>query len=399
MNIRRHSIAVTILAALALGLLIPLSLGLVYSLGVERSRVEAELRLHHQNIVDSLANGVRDALLAFAPNEAENAARVMLQDPLVQEIKIHSSIYGMYLTNMAKGSNLVGKDLRVLGKKVFANGEELGYVEIAIDHGHLLTILSKERGKLLLLFSLMLASGLALVIPVLYFRLLRPVARLTRQAEILSSGRLDASFEWAGEDELSRLGRTFEDMRRKLLSSFSRIQELAVRDYLTGLPNRRAFFAEAGKRHELSLRYGRPLSLAMIDIDHFKRVNDLKGHASGDLALREFASLMTSMVRKTDILARLGGEEFVLCMPETGLSDALKAAEKIRVEVENHQFTHGLDITASFGVAELATAQSLDALLEHADLALYEAKRRGRNRVAVFAPTRDGLARNARQDA
>lgn len=160
---------------------------------------------------------------------------------------------------------------------------------------------------------------------------------------------------------------------------------MATTDALTGLINRRAFVDWASRELRRSHRYDDPLSLLLLDVDHFKRINDHHGHASGDVVLATVARLLAGSVRNCDVVARWGGEEFVLALPSTPLAGAVEVAERARRQVEAaimHSRTHAaIPVTASFGVAQLRKGESMDQLIDRADRAMYEAKSSGRNRV------------------
>jgi diguanylate cyclase (GGDEF)-like protein/PAS domain S-box-containing protein len=165
-----------------------------------------------------------------------------------------------------------------------------------------------------------------------------------------------------------------------------RLRELATTDPLTGALNRRQLFELAEEEVRRAERYGRPLCFSMLDLDHFKAVNDRFGHAVGDEALRAVAASIRRSLRATDRLARHGGEEFVVMLPETPLSTARGAIERIRTSVEALRFEakgEPVSITVSAGVVAWRSGESVDAVLDRADGALYEAKRAGRNRVVA----------------
>ena len=186
--------------------------------------------------------------------------------------------------------------------------------------------------------------------------------------------------------ELRKRAELLEAQKRELEQKSLALERLSVTDALTGLPNRRALDEALSQELERSMRYGQPMTVVILDIDHFKQVNDVHGHAMGDLVLQRFASLMGAQVRTNDLMGRWGGEEFLLLCPCTGPEGALALAEKLRALLAAHEF-EGLGCrTASFGVASLCAGDSLQSLLSRADAALYEAKRRGRNRVQLAEP-------------
>jgi diguanylate cyclase (GGDEF)-like protein len=172
---------------------------------------------------------------------------------------------------------------------------------------------------------------------------------------------------------------------------FREVQRLSTTDPLPGLSNRRHFDTLAQLEVRRARRPRRPLSAVMLDVDHFKEVNDRCGHAAGDRVLVALAELCVSMSRRTDLKARLGGDEFCLLLPETGPSAAHQLTERIRAELQVLPFEEAgqsFQVTASMGVAGYSADESLEGLLARADRALYVAKESGRNRVVLA----DGMA-------
>jgi diguanylate cyclase (GGDEF)-like protein len=207
----------------------------------------------------------------------------------------------------------------------------------------------------------------------------------TRQARLADGARVDLGghttlkFVWA--DEL--------EARFQV-----KLAEGALQDPLTGLYNRRHFEERLGSELAACQRHGRPLSLLLCDVDHFKLINDEHGHVAGDETLKMVAFVLRGAVRKEDVLARYGGEEFVVIARETGLEGAAALAERIRRAVEKSRcFWQGRDlgvtvsigVSLSSGVAQLAPGRTERALVETADRALYLAKQDGRNRVVALA--------------
>ena len=185
---------------------------------------------------------------------------------------------------------------------------------------------------------------------------------------------------------IQRIRAKLQQQREALAQALEVNRELATRDELTGLINRRAMLDLMALEHSRSLRSGRPLLLAQLDIDHFKPINDQHGHATGDRALQAFAGTVRASVRDTDVLARWGGEEFVLMLTDTSADQARGLLERIRQAVQALEIAHSagsLQLTVSIGLAQHLPGDTVEHTLERADQALYRAKALGRNRVVV----------------
>jgi len=168
------------------------------------------------------------------------------------------------------------------------------------------------------------------------------------------------------------------------------IYQMVMRDGLTEVYNQRKFQEEATREFARAQRHDRPLALVLLDIDHFKQVNDTYGHLCGDAVLKQLAGRVSARLRPEQVFARLGGEEFGILCPETGVEGGMALAEKLRRVFEDEPFQAGatpFGVTCSFGVAGLAPGMSaFDDLVAAADAALYRAKREGRNRVETATP-------------
>ncbi|HZE73484.1 MAG TPA: diguanylate cyclase [Pyrinomonadaceae bacterium] len=160
-------------------------------------------------------------------------------------------------------------------------------------------------------------------------------------------------------------------------------EELAFTDHLTGLANRRRFERQLDREVARTLRYGHAFSLLMIDIDHFKLVNDTHGHEAGDQTLNRLGRVLQEGTRGIDLAARVGGEEFAIILTETDFTGAMEVAERLRSAVKSMEIPSVGSVSASFGVAECPSgAKTVRELIALADAALYRAKREGRDRVA-----------------
>jgi diguanylate cyclase len=187
---------------------------------------------------------------------------------------------------------------------------------------------------------------------------------------------------------VNRLRVRLSDSHRDLKRALGRIEEIAVRDELTGTYNRRFLMETLAKERSRAERLSVPFALYVLDLDHFKSINDRFGHAAGDAVLRHFARLVPAELRGVDLFARMGGEEFVVVMPATGAEGAAACAERVRIRVAASAapgLPAGAEVRASIGVAAYRPGESVEALLARADEALYQAKARGRNRVVAIS--------------
>ena len=226
--------------------------------------------------------------------------------------------------------------------------------------------------------------------------LMRAVDQLKRGAAALAAGELGHQIPAPGHDELGEVAQAFNSMSRRL-AEFAHEQEraqhqlvqLTDQDPLTGLMNRRRFHVELGKWVQHAVRYQRPVSLLFIDVDQFKVVNDTLGHAAGDRFLSEIAILIGRNMRDTDIVGRLGGDEFGVLLTETPREGANLVAQRLLQNLHQTDFVidnHRLHGSASIGVVTCPDhGQDLETLLTRADIAMYRAKQAGRNRFHVFS--------------
>ena len=202
------------------------------------------------------------------------------------------------------------------------------------------------------------------------------------------------AFETSNVPGQRRFGAMMEDLRARIeleqtqQALMSQLERLALTDALTSLPNRRAFFPELARAQAMAARNEEPISVAVIDIDHFKQINDAEGHEAGDEVLQHFASRMAHALRAEDFIARLGGEEFALILPN---ADAQHAAEALSRVLETFrrrpiELTNGHRITVSFsgGVTALPVTMDGAEAVRCADKAMYGAKRNGRARIEIW---------------
>ncbi len=223
-----------------------------------------------------------------------------------------------------------------------------------------------------------------------------PVIMLTAEESVemkvkgFEAGASDYLIKPFDENELIarvRVQLKVKHLQDELKRAKDRYHELSITDYLTGIYNRRYFIGTLVKEFEKARRYHLPLSLVIIDIDHFKQINDTYGHLRGDSVIVEVSQILKSNLRSHDVLARYGGEEFVLLLPMTGKDEAGKTADKLLGLIKEHEFSGLKDssVTVSIGVCSYPGdgIDNIDKLIARSDDSLYLAKKKGRDRVVV----------------
>jgi len=304
-------------------------------------------------------------------------------------------------TLQAKAVDPISANLKTLAS---AEVERAQYRISTASHLSMLIILGTAITGLL--FVLLIAA-------IIHASVTRKIVALTRSAEEMRAGNLRASVVSDSNDEVGVLAASFNDMSGRMQQLVGNLEEmvqqrtqelteardrlenvvkelddknqaleiLSVTDKLTGLANRRKLETSLQSEILRARRYGKMFSVILLDVDHFKAVNDTYGHHIGDTVLIELSTLLTRNARETDIVGRWGGEEFLIICPETNLTVVSTLAERYRSEIERHDFTQVGQVTSSFGVAAWQEGYDVQNLVQHADEALYRAKESGRNRV------------------
>ena len=221
----------------------------------------------------------------------------------------------------------------------------------------------------------------------IYKKILNPIDGLTKNIILFKENKKD-SFDFKYyNDEIGFLINNFFEMKQTIDKNIEKLQYNASYDFLTKIFNRKTYFEISEEIFELSKRQNEPFSILLIDIDHFKRINDTYGHLIGDEVLKFVSSNISKLLRKSDILGRYGGEEFIVTLPNTKLDNAKTIAEKINKYIyDNHYVneTYNLQLSVSVGIAQIKKETNLTDLIHKADEALYKAKNYGRNRVVVY---------------
>lgn len=287
----------------------------------------------------------------------------------------------------------------------------LGYIVLDVSPQRL----SAVRDNMLMLGAAVIVVAILLSVILMAWLargVTRSLSRIIKGVEAMDMGHLDTRIEVDGGDVfqplvdgINKMAKDVQltqiDLEQRIAAATLALREAKAQaeleariDPLTGLSNRRAFLERASEELRRARRYNKPLSLVMIDLDHFKIINDRWGHAIGDQVLAAFAGILKNHMRGVDVVARLGGEEFVMLMAETAYEGAMQVAERIRQDIKaNPLQVDGVELvwTASLGVTLLdADEDSVSTALVRADRALYRAKQNGRDRVESDLPPTPG---------
>jgi diguanylate cyclase (GGDEF)-like protein len=296
--------------------------------------------------------------------------------------RVRTDRWGSWLSAYAPIKNAMGKTVAIIG--------------VDMEAHYILREQDAMRVAAAAAFSIALA--LAVLLSVFFAsRISRPVWQLTAATRNIAEGNLDYTISIDSNDEIGELAKSFNQMMSSLKESQGRLLKRANTDGLTGLYNHRYFQERIHQELKRAVRYGRPLSLIMIDVDGFKTINDTLGHPAGDTILQKIAQAISDNVREIDIPTRYGGDEFAVILPETDIKEAMQTAERIRSvlaespnagheqgDAEQHgaQAPH---VTLSIGVAVYPRhAKQRDSLLAAADIAMYHAKHVSQNAVCSY---------------
>jgi len=248
--------------------------------------------------------------------------------------------------------------------------------------------------RVMSLGTMALVFVLGLLASVLFAKIiLKPLGAITIATEQVAAGDLTRPIEYKGHGDFKELIKNFNRMTANLRFQYDELEKISLQDYLTGLANRRYFEQQLKLELERACRLGHVSTVLMLDIDDFKKINDRFGHLEGDKALKALSTELNKAVREVDLPARYGGEEFIVLLPETSLEQASIVAEKIREKISRIQLPSrkgNIAFTISIGIAgteqdpNLGCAsvdEACQSIIKHADKALYQAKRNGKNRV------------------
>lgn len=335
------------------------------------------------DIVYAMLLDPQGRVLAHSTSDLVDA---LLSDPLTQRaIAAHRPQY-QFLQDTPEGTSQVLKVCDV-SVPVILRGRRQATLRVGVSITDLLASATPRVRRDMIFFMvpfLMVGIGVAYKLAGSFIRPLRQLVKATSE---LAKGNFDLQVPFLRQDEIGDLAQSFQTMAHQLKQDFTKITEMANRDGLTGLYNARFFLEAFDRELARAQRVGKPLSLVILDADHFKRLNDRRGHQVGDIVLQHIARLIRGTLRNYDLLARYGGEEFIALLTDTAGTQAFILAERLRKTVEQRPYVteegEALRLTISLGVSEAPPHDKKD-LIAQADQALYRAKETGRNKTILF---------------
>lgn len=366
---------------------------------LDRTQLEDRLFFLRQSLQDRGINEVDVVLVGGAERTFETTSRFLSSEQLnrLKQLPVNSAEYVPSLNGFISVANVA--DEKVMGRllqqeEISAKGiSDLEYKQMIKDESQLKLVVYlseaewKEKGQALLyeVSKWLIGSMLFLFVLVLFLarNIVAPIVRLKQSVQKVADGDLSASAQVSSDDEVGQLASAFNKMTESLARSEMELKQLATTDALTGLINRRALTDEAVKERHRANRDGTDIVIVMLDIDHFKRINDRYGHSVGDIVLQRFSEILQSQLRVTDLVSRIGGEEFVVLLPNTDLETGhwlmvkiLNYLEATTIELEDGA---SLQMSFSAGVALWSRSDGFDRALSDADNKMYQAKEQGRH--------------------
>jgi diguanylate cyclase (GGDEF)-like protein len=360
------------------------------------NQLESAKTVQDIDVVETAYRQSRANFLARTPT-ADEPSPELPGDETLREIQVSlDQLYILQRRNLHIHNTINGFVEELNGQVSQLTALTTQHVNSVFSHFHESAQQVIEKEKLTLYLTMLLMACAIIFLLVLHRRIVvhgfgDRLSRISRAMASDPGETRTQELQLQGQDEIADMARALE----VLLDKAEQLRDLAIMDPLTQVFNRRRFFELASMEASRATRKKSPTILLMMDLDHFKSINDTYGHAFGDKVLHETAQTCLNSIRTIDVFARYGGEEFVALMPEAGLHEGMVVAERIREAIASRPFItdNGLKvlITMSLGLVETdLSRETVEQALKNADLALYQAKAEGRNRVAVWRPQDGG---------
>ena len=411
MNLRnaiaRFSIRSAVLLAIVVGMVLPAVVMLVVDSQISRAAQEPEVQRNRSAAMVLAASVVTEPAWTLSEPGLEAALRRILEEPSVCSVEI------LDLQPLSRPLKLptakCGAQVPVVRQErlVMHEGQIVARLRMGFDDTEIDRLLAARRGSLAWLVAAQVIFGVLVLAFVLSTRLLRPIDRLKQQAGRLGAPDDSPAPVWTRRDELGELGQHLNEVRARiqelvgeLETKNAQLRKMAMYDHLTGLPNRALLRELFTHEAAVARRSGSSLALLFIDLDRFKTVNDTLGHAAGDELLLGIAGRLVATLRESDIVCRMGGDEFLVLLPDPeNWNQVATTADRLLRTIEEPlllpRAAHTAQVSASIGIAMYPSdGADFDALARTADLAMYRSKDLGRARYSFYHPDLDTAFRN-----
>lgn len=385
---------------------------------IERQQEDVlkETHRHAAEITRYVSRSLAFSVMGYDYPAIQFLLNELIKSPEIEYVKV-SNVKGEAMAEAGQAHD-TNQYQTLLHEPIRIDNEIIGHLTLGITTLNVVKNIEDQRSTLIKRESLIiLLIALGEFFALSYF-IVRPLSVISRyiSGSITNSGKIVSDIPFYSADEFGDLARQFNRLRmelndanerlqlkidladskllatnQKLLQQSLELQQLSITDSLTGLYNRRHFDITAESEIALSLRHGENNSLLLIDIDFFKKINDVYGHDVGDMVLRDVAKVLRQHTRKSDVVCRIGGEEFAILCKRVDTLGAMAVAEKLRAAIEAQRVRAGnqvLSLTISIGAASIPEASDIDSvekLLKATDVALYQSKKLGRNRSTHFS--------------
>jgi diguanylate cyclase (GGDEF)-like protein len=404
MDLPRLSIRSTVLASIVAGVVLPALLVLAVDGHLTRRAQEPVVERNRQAVMVLASAVLTEPAWTLSEPGLEAAMSRVLEEPSVCGIEVldlQPDKPPLRLTHCPPGSPVAD-----LAGVILHEGQTIARLRLSFDGTEIDSALAQRRSAMAWLVAVQVLLGVGVLAGVLSTRLLRPIDALKRQAAHMAAREAQDMPAWRRDDELGELGQHLGSVHAQIRALIGQLEQkntelerLAMYDHLTGLPNRRLLRELFAHEAAHARRDGRSMALLFVDLDHFKAVNDQHGHAAGDELLIAVAARLREVVRASDTVCRIGGDEFLVLLPRVdGWERATATAERTIAAVRQPLLLKGVHepvrVGASVGVAMYpADGADFDALARAADVAMYRSKDLGRARFSLYHPEMDATLR------
>lgn len=381
-----YSLKTFILLGLILSIIIPLFLAKFYIENENKKKLYESFAQERENLTANIAKAMQEPLKTFSPSEASSALEVIKQDCKIAKILIFDATTEATFITIDIPNRYNGTLYKNFQKIYSEEKEYLGSIEIIFNDVHIQAELNALNETIKIIFAFTFIFLVVVMETFLHFKVFSPLKILLNQAQNFQDNNLENGYTWKGHDELSIVGNSFElartstlNLLKQLSKKNEELEKLYITDKLTNVYNRYKLDMVLNDLENYSTRYNQTFGIILLDIDDFKSVNDTYGHLAGDKVLIDIALILKNNIRKTDILGRWGGEEFLIIVPQSNKEDLLELSKKLKDFIAEHDFKLPRQVTASFGLS--LYEKNLNTLFKNADDALYKVKNSGKNNI------------------